>query len=68
MFSCNQVSQLLQITLPRLAEGFSDQHRAIFGSGPKANNDTGTILKAEVVSQAKKRKLVNVPIHNLNKV
>ena len=68
MLSCNQVTQLLKITLPRLAESFSDQHRAIFGSGPKANNDTGTILNAEVVSQAKRRKLVNVLIHNLNKV
>ena len=53
MFSYNQVTQLLQITLPCLAEGFSDQRRAIFGFGPKADNDTSTILKVEVVSQAK---------------
>ena len=46
--------------------GFSDQLGAIFGFGPKANDDTGPILKVEGVSQAKRRKLVNAPIHNLN--
>ena len=64
---CNQVTQLLQVTLPRLAEGFIDQHVAIFGFGPKTNDDTGTILKVEGESQAKRRKLVNAPINNLNK-
>ena len=68
MFSYNQVTQCLQITLPCLAEGFSDQRGAIFGFGPKTDNDTSTILKVEVVSQAETRKLVNSHIHNLNKV
>ena len=66
MLSCNQVNQLPQITLPRLAEGFNDQRGAIFGFEPKSNDDTGTILKIEGVSQAKRRKLVNAPFHNLN--
>ena len=54
------------MTLPRLVEGFSNQHGAIFGFGPKANNHIGNILKAEGVIQAKRRKLVNAPIQNLN--
>ena len=66
MFSCNQVTQLLQITLPPLAD-FSDQPGAIFRFGPKTNNDTGTTLKVEGVSHAIRRKLVNPQIHNLNK-
>lgn len=67
MFSCNQVTQLLGITHPHLAEGFSDQCGAIFGFGPEANNDTGIILKTEGVSQATRRKPTNAPIHNLNR-
>ena len=66
MFSCNQVTELPQITLPRLAEGFSDQRGTIFGFEPKANDDTGNVLRTEGVSQAKRRKLVNAPFHNLN--
>ena len=67
MFSWNQVTQLLQITLPRLAEGFIDQRGVTFGFGPKENDDTGTILKLEGVSQAeRKKKLLNEPINNLS--
>ena len=49
-----------------MTEGFDDLRGAIFGFGPKANNDTDTTLKIEGVSQAKRRKLVNAPIHILN--
>ena len=66
MFSCNQITRLLRIILPRLAECFSDQLGAIFGFGPNENDNTGTTVKVEEVSQAKVRKLVNAPIHNLN--
>ena len=60
------VTRLLQITLPRLA-GVSDQCGDIFEFAPKANDDTGTILKGEGVCEAKRRKLVNSPFHNLSK-
>ena len=53
MILCYQVTQLLHIILPCLAEGFSDQRGAIFGFGPNAEEDTGTILKIEEISQAK---------------
>ena len=66
MILCYQVTQLLHIILPRLAEGFSDQRGAIFGFGPNAEEDTGTILKIEGISQAKRMKLMKAPIHNLN--
>ena len=66
MILCYQVTQLLHIILPRLAQGFSDQRGPIFGFGPNAEEDTGTILKIEGISQAKRMKLMNAPIHNLN--
>ena len=62
-----EICQLLNIILPRLAEGFSEQRGALFGFGPKANDDTGTLLKvSEVNDEAKRRKLNQVPVHNLN--
>jgi hypothetical protein len=62
-----EVLQLLQITLPRLAEGFSQQRRALFGFGPKANEETGTLLKvSSVVDAVKRRKLSKASVHNLN--
>ena len=67
VFSCTEVTQILRMTYSRLTECFSDQRGAIFGFGPKANDDTGTILKVEGVCQAKRTKLVNKPIRNLNK-
>ena len=50
-----------------MAKSFSDQRGATFGFGLKAKNDTGTILKVEGVTKAKRRKLVNTSIHNLNR-
>ena len=66
MILCYQVTQLLHIILPCLAQGISDQRGAIFGLGPNAEEDTGTILKIEGISQAKRMKLMKAPIHNLN--
>ena len=66
MILCYQVTQLLHIILPHLAEGFSDQRGAIFGFGPNAEEDSGTIMKKERISQAKRLKLMKAPIHNLN--
>ena len=66
MILCYQVTQLLHIVLPRLVEGFIDQRGAIFGFGPNAEEDTGTILKIEGISQVKRMKLMKAPIHNLN--
>ena len=41
VFSCTQVTQILRMTHSRLTECFSDQRGAIFGFGPKTNDDTG---------------------------
>ena len=62
----NEVTQLLQIIIPFLAEGFSEQHGAIFGFGPKSDEETGTILKIKYADEEKRRKLAKAPIHNLN--
>ena len=40
-----EIKNLLGIIPPRLAVGFSEQRGAIFGFGPKADDDTGTLLK-----------------------
>ena len=49
-----------------LAEGLSIQHGALFGSGPKAKESAGTLLKLSTASDAAKEKLNQAPIHNLN--
>ena len=61
-----EVSQLLSVILPRLAEGFSDQRGAMFGFGPKADDDTGTLLIVSNVGGEKRQKLNKVAVHNLN--
>ena len=61
-----EISQLLSVILPRLAEGFSDQRGAMFGFGPKADDDTGTLLKVSNVGGEKRQKLNKVAVHNLN--
>ena len=48
------------------AEGFSIQHGALFGSGPKAKESARTLLKLSTASDAAKEKLNQAPIHNLN--
>ena len=45
-----EVLQLLEILLPCLAEGFSEQRGALFGFGPKVQDDTGTLLKISSVT------------------
>ena len=61
-----EVKKLLIIILQRLANGFSEQRGALFGFGPKANEDTKTLLKVSTVKGQKKQKLQQAPIHNLN--
>ena len=61
-----EVKKLLEIILPRLAEGFSEQRGAIFGFGPKAEEDTKKLLKISTIDDAKKMKLQQAPVHNLN--
>ena len=61
-----QVLQMLKIILPQMAEGFSEQREAIFGFGPKATEQTWTVLKMTTVEEPKRRKLSKAPVHNLN--
>lgn len=62
-----EVLKFLEFILPRLAEGFSEQRGAIFGFGPKAQDDTGTLLKiSSVTDEVKRRKLNQAVVHNLN--
>ena len=61
-----EVVNILNVLLPILAEGFSIQHGALFGFGPKANDSTGTLLKLSAASATAKEKLKQAPTHNLN--
>ena len=62
-----EVLQLLKIILPHMAAGFSEQQGALFGFGPKAHENTGTLLKiSSVTDEAKRRKLNRAATHNLN--
>ena len=49
-----------------MANGFSNQRGAMFGFGPKGKEDCGTLLKVSEVDETKKRKLIQVPVHNMN--
>ena len=49
-----------------MADGFSEQWGAIFGFGPKAIEDTGTVLKMTTLEEPKRRKLSKAPVHNLS--
>jgi hypothetical protein len=60
------VKKLLEIILPRLADGFSEQRGAIFGFGPKADEDTRSLLKVATADDETKMKLQEAPVHNLN--
>ena len=51
-----EVKKLLGIIFHRLAEGFSEQCGALFGFGPKADEDTKTLLKVSEVDGAKRQK------------
>ena len=41
----NQVCSLLELALPSFADGLAKQRGAIFGFGPTANHETGSLLK-----------------------
>ena len=49
-----------------LAEGFSIQCGALFGSGWKANESAGTLLELSAASTNVKEKIKEAPIDNLN--
>ena len=63
-----EVTHLLQLFLPRLAKGFSDQRGALFGFGPHQDEDTGKLLKISefIKDDANRQKLNKAQIHNLN--
>ena len=49
-----------------MAAGFSEQQGALFGFGPKAHENTGTLLKiSSATDEAKRRKLNRAATHNL---
>ena len=57
---------MIKIILPRMADRFSEQQGAIFGFGPKATEDTGTVLSMTTVEEPKRRKSSKAQVHNLN--
>ena len=57
------ILQLVKLFLTTFAEGLSIQKGAIFGFGPKSDDDTGTLLKISSVEIFEK--LNKVEIHNL---
>ena len=61
-----EIRKLVRICLKRFAEGFSHQKGAIFGFGPDADKDTGTVMK---ISEASTEKLAtldkHVDVHNI---
>ena len=62
-----EIKQFLTILLPRMAAGLSEQRGALFGFGPKANEDTGSLLKiSQIEDEDIKKKLNKAMIHNLN--
>lgn len=61
-----EIVQLLEITLPRLAEGFNEERGALFGFGLIAEDDTGSLLKISSVDEVKRRKLNKVAVHDFN--
>ena len=54
-----EIQQLLDIALPRLANGFSTQRGSLFGFGPEADDDTGTLLKICSVDDEQERMKLN---------
>ena len=57
-----EILQLLQIILPHMAEGFSEQRGALFGFGPNSEKETGTLLKISNATDSKRQKLNEVPV------
>lgn len=61
-----EVTHLLKLFLPRLANGFSDQRGALFGFGPHKDEDTGKLLKiSEFIKNDNGQKLNKAQVHNL---
>ena len=60
------VLKVIQIIIPRIAEGFAIQRGAIFGFGAQKDEDTGKIFKISTANEAKRQKLNQAPVHNLN--
>ena len=58
-----QISNLLSIIIPKLADGFSIQRGAF---GPNAENETDNLLKISNIIGDMKRKLDKAPVHNLS--
>ena len=60
-----EIEQHFTVILPRLAEGY--KRGAMFGFGPKAQDDTGKLLKIAKVTDGKKmKKLKRTSVHNVN--
>ena len=51
--SSKEIKHLLNIILPRIADGFSEQRGTMFGFGPEANANTGTVLKVCELDEGK---------------
>ena len=52
--------------LRKFADGFAYQKGAIFGFGPKAGDDTGTVLKIADLDKEQLHNLdTGVPVHNI---
>ena len=61
----NEVRGLLVLFLHSFAKGLSTQKGSLFGFGPTANEDTGSLLKIASASDDVLEKLNTVPVHNL---
>ena len=63
-----EITHLLKLFLPRLANGFSDQRGALFGFGPHQDEDTGKLLKISefIKDDANRLKCNKAQVHNLN--
>ena len=62
----SEVEKLLGLALKMFAEGFDHQKGAIFGFGPSAEKETGSVLKISTVDEDTLGKMDRyVPVHNL---
>ena len=63
-----EVEKVLSLFLKAFSNGLAVQKGAIFGFGPFANKDTGSLLKISTASNVLMEKLDKVPIHNLSEL
>ena len=62
----DQVCSLLELALPSFADGFAYQRGAIFGFGPTANHETGSVLKVASADKSMLEQMDHfVPVHNI---